>query len=79
MRTESEMLRKQGEALMIAGQMINQQADLIDVYADSLKGETNSTMILFYIYKNLNSFQNICQLLQDSTMYLYLWSLDALQ
>ena len=35
---------------MIAGQMINQQADLIDVYANSLKGETYSPMIRFYIF-----------------------------
>ena len=39
------MLRKQGEALMSAGQMMNKQADIIDVYVDSIEGETHDYML----------------------------------
>ena len=39
------MLRKQGEALMSAGQMMNKQADIIDVYVDSIAGEIHNYML----------------------------------
>ena len=45
LKIESEMLRKQGEALMSAGQMMNKQADLIDVYVDSIEGELHDYML----------------------------------
>ena len=42
------MLRKQGEALMSAGQMMHKQADIIDAYVnvDSIAGEIHDYMIL---------------------------------
>ena len=45
-KIESEMLRKQGEALMSAGQMMHKQADIIDAYVDSIAGEIHDYMIL---------------------------------